>query len=135
MSSFNFNLMSIRCLEYLLQVYSIPRFPERDCMAFLALVAKVTGKLKKGGRSHIIIFRIIFLLAIIILRRLGIPNTDSAARSVLHDWNCGKIKFYCKPPVKKRIGRLSGLGLPNIIILPLDVCSSGGAFLYCGGLE
>ena len=130
--------MSIRCLEYLLQVYSIPRFPERDCMAFLALVAKVTGKLKKGGRSHIIIFRIIFHLAIIFLRRLGIPNTDSAARSVLHDWNCGKIKFYCKPPVKKRIGRLgwmSGLGLPNIIILPLDVCSSGGAFLYCGGLE
>jgi nuclear GTP-binding protein len=45
-------------------------------MGFLALVARVTGKLKKGG----------------------IPNTDAAARTVLHDWNTGKIKYYCKPP-------------------------------------
>lgn len=45
-------------------------------MSFLALVARSTGKLKKGG----------------------IPNTDMAARSVLHDWNDGKIKYYCIPP-------------------------------------
>jgi len=69
--------------EYLMQLYSIPRFKDKDCLSFLALVAKATGKLKKGG----------------------IPNTDSAARSILHDWNCGKIKFYCKPPVKE-VGKM-----------------------------
>merc|ERR1711871_1509567 len=64
-----------------MQLYSIPRFNEKDCTAFLALVARGTGKLKKGG----------------------VPNIDQAARGVLHDWNTGKIKFYCKPPkVSKR---------------------------------
>lgn len=61
---------------YLMQLYAIPKFKNKDCMAFLALAAKATGKLKKGG----------------------IPNTDAAARSILHDWNTGKIKFYCMPP-------------------------------------
>jgi len=36
-------------LEYLMQLYSIPRFKDKDSLAFLALVAKATGKLKKGG--------------------------------------------------------------------------------------
>lgn len=72
-----------RCpTQYLMQLYAIPAFPTGDVMAFLALVAKATGKLKKGG----------------------IPNTDNAARSVLHDWNNGKIKFYCKPPKVKSGG-------------------------------
>eukprot|EP01038_Epipyxis_sp_PR26KG_P006905 gene6905-9457_t len=62
--------------DYLMQLYSIPRFKEKDCISFLALVAKSTGKLKKGG----------------------IPNTDAAGRTILHDWNNGKIKYYCKPP-------------------------------------
>ncbi len=67
-----------RCPQgYLMELYGIPKFKAQDCMSFLALVAKATGKLKKGG----------------------IPNTDAAARSVLHDWNNGKIKFYCKAPV------------------------------------
>ena len=66
-----------RCPQgYLMQLYSIPKFKPLDCMGFLALVARVTGKLKKGG----------------------IPNTDAAARTVLHDWNNGKIRYYCKPP-------------------------------------
>lgn len=66
-----------RCPQsYLMQLYNIPRFPEGDAMAFLSLVAKNTGKLKKGG----------------------IPNTDMAARTVLHEWNTGKIKYYCKLP-------------------------------------
>ena len=47
--------------------------------SFLALLAKYQGKLKKGG----------------------IPNTEAAARTVLHDWNTGKIKFYCKAPSSK----------------------------------
>jgi nuclear GTP-binding protein len=67
-----------RCPQpYLMQLYAIPKFKNHDVMAFLALVSKATGRLKKGG----------------------IPNTDAAARGVLHDWNTGKIKYYCKPPV------------------------------------
>lgn len=62
--------------EYLMQVYSIPKYKDNEVMSFLALVAKVTGKLKKGG----------------------LANTDAAARAVLHDWNSGKIKFYCRVP-------------------------------------
>ena len=66
-----------RCPQaYLMQLYAIPKFKTADCMGFLALVAKNTGKLKKGG----------------------IPNTDAAARTVIHDWNTGKIKYYCRPP-------------------------------------
>lgn len=66
-----------RCPQaYLMQLYAIPKFKSTDCVGFLALVARNTGKLKKGG----------------------IPNTDAAARIVLHDWNTGKIKYYCKPP-------------------------------------
>lgn len=69
-----------RCPQgYLMQLYSIPKFKPLDCMGFLALVARVTGKLKKGG----------------------IPNTDAAARTVLHDWNNGKIRYYCKAPAKE----------------------------------
>lgn len=63
-------------MAYLMQLYAIPKFPSKDAHAFLALVAKAIGKLKKGG----------------------VPNIDAAARTVLHDWNQGKIKFYCKPP-------------------------------------
>ena len=38
------------------------------------------------------------------LKKGGIPNVDAAARSVLHDWNDGKIKFYCKPPLPQSTG-------------------------------
>ena len=62
--------------QYLMQLYSIPSFNPEDSTSFLALVARANGKLKKGG----------------------IPNIDAAAKLVLHDWNDGKIKYYCKPP-------------------------------------
>lgn len=67
---------------YLMQLYSIPKFKDNDVMGFLALVARATGKLKKGG----------------------VPNVDAAARSVLHDWNDGKIKYYCRPPALSKGG-------------------------------
>jgi hypothetical protein len=66
-----------RCPQsYLMQLYSIPRFKNGDAMSFLALIAKATGKLKKGG----------------------IPNIDAAARGIIFDWNFGKIRYYCNPP-------------------------------------
>jgi nuclear GTP-binding protein len=78
-----------RCPQaYLMQLYCIPKFKPLDAMGFLALAARATGKLKKGG----------------------IPNTDAAARSVLHDWNTGKIRYYCKPPKLSSSSDSSGLG-------------------------
>ena len=32
------------------------------------------------------------------LKKGGIANTDASARCVLHDWNNGKIKYYCRAP-------------------------------------
>jgi nuclear GTP-binding protein len=67
---------------YLMQLYAVARFKEDDATSFLALVARAQGKLKKGG----------------------IPNVDAAAKSVLHDWNSGRIKFYCKAPSESTNG-------------------------------
>lgn len=86
-----------RCpAAYLMQLYCVPRF--KDCASFLTLVARATGKLKKGG----------------------VPNTDAAARGVLHDWNTGKIKYYCKPP-KRQAGGLEGSQILDAFSTELDV--------------
>lgn len=42
-------IVNLFIAEYLMQLYSIPRFKDKDSLAFLALVARATGKLKKGG--------------------------------------------------------------------------------------
>jgi nuclear GTP-binding protein len=86
---------------YLMQVYGISQFPRGDAMAFLALVARAMGKLKKGG----------------------VPNVDSAARIVLHDWNHGKIKYYCKPPTstnkgKKATVESNGVDEKETVVMP-----------------
>lgn len=61
---------------YLMQLYNIPRFTDNDATAFLSAVARAQGKLKKGG----------------------VPLLDAAAKTVLHDWNTGKIKYHTVPP-------------------------------------
>ncbi|XP_059482357.1 guanine nucleotide-binding protein-like 3 homolog [Neocloeon triangulifer] len=43
---------------------------------FLALMAKAMGRYKKGG----------------------VPDARAAARTLIHDWNTGKIKYYVLPP-------------------------------------
>ncbi|XP_078494917.1 guanine nucleotide-binding protein-like 3 homolog [Ciona intestinalis] len=50
----------------------------KDEMEFLQLLAKKQGKLLKGG----------------------VPNVDFAAKSVLHDWNSGRISYYTHPPLQ-----------------------------------
>lgn len=66
-----------RCpAPYLMELYGISKFSPEDPLSFLALVARSTGKLKKGG----------------------IPNVEATAKTILHDWNNGKIKYYCNPP-------------------------------------
>ena len=66
-----------RCsTESLMMTYAIPAFPKGDVMIFLALVAKRSGRVLKGG----------------------IPDKVSAARTVIRDWNSGKIPYYTMPP-------------------------------------
>lgn len=52
-----------------MQVYSIPRFDPDDAFAFLSLVARKIGKLRKGG----------------------LPDRVQAAKVVLRDWNTGRV--------------------------------------------
>ncbi len=62
--------------ESLMMTYNIPAFPQGNTMMFLAMVAKSYGRVLKGG----------------------IPDKIGAARSVLKDWNQGKIPYYTIPP-------------------------------------
>jgi len=55
-------------------IYGVPRFS--STAEFLASVAARRGKLAKGG----------------------VPDRAGAARSVLSDWNGGKVPFYVLPP-------------------------------------
>ncbi|CAK8690488.1 unnamed protein product [Clavelina lepadiformis] len=50
-----------------------------DALEFLEQLAHRKGKLKKGG----------------------VPNIDFAAKSILQDWNSGKISYYTHPPQDK----------------------------------
>ncbi|KAF9177716.1 Guanine nucleotide-binding protein-like 3 [Haplosporangium sp. Z 767] len=60
--------------QQLMEMYGVPFF--EDVNDFLVHLARQRGKLKKGG----------------------IPDIFSAARSILNDWNSGKIPFYTIPP-------------------------------------
>ncbi|KAJ3033340.1 Guanine nucleotide-binding protein-like 3 [Rhizophlyctis rosea] len=60
--------------EQLRQLYNVPVFA--DTRDFLINIARVQGKLRRGG----------------------IPDLENAARSILRDWNSGRIPFYTVPP-------------------------------------
>lgn len=62
--------------QSLIMAYNIPAFPPGDTMVFLSMVARSYGRVLKGG----------------------IPDKVGAARSVLRDWNHGKIPYYTVPP-------------------------------------
>jgi nuclear GTP-binding protein len=62
--------------QSLLMTYNIPSFPQGDAMMFLAMVARTKGRVLKGG----------------------VPDKVSAARTVLRDWNSGKIPYFTVPP-------------------------------------
>lgn len=64
-----------RCsMENLVEIYEIPLF--KDCDEFLFHIASKHGHFKKGG----------------------VPDLQTAARTVLRNWNNGKIIYYCEPP-------------------------------------
>jgi len=60
--------------DQLVQIYKIPMFSTPT--EFLHHVATKRGKIMRGG----------------------VPDVESAARVVLHDWNSGKIPYYTIPP-------------------------------------
>ncbi len=60
--------------EPLMVAYSLPKF--NHTAELLALICKLRGKFKRGGAFDI----------------------DAAARTILTDWNGGKIPFYTLPP-------------------------------------
>ncbi|KAI3526517.1 hypothetical protein L1887_05774 [Cichorium endivia] len=66
--------------EMLVTLYKIPTFNSVD--DFLAKVATIRGKLKKGG----------------------IMDINAAAKIVLRDWNEGKIEYYTMPPTRNEGG-------------------------------
>ncbi|KAF9579224.1 Guanine nucleotide-binding protein-like 3, partial [Lunasporangiospora selenospora] len=61
--------------DQLMEMYGVPMFG--DVNDFLVHLARIRGKLKRGG----------------------IPDVFSAARSILNDWNTGKIPYYTIPPM------------------------------------
>jgi len=64
-----------RCNKHQMMLhYNVPHFT--DVNEFLALLAKRLGRLKKGG----------------------IPDINKAGKTVLTDWNQGKITYYTHPP-------------------------------------
>lgn len=64
--------------SHLAAVYGIPPITSRDVQEFLLRVAYQKGRLARGG----------------------VPDLDGTARSVLHDWNTGKIKYHTEPPAR-----------------------------------
>jgi len=64
--------------EQMMLQYGISNY--EDTNEFLSLVARSMGRLKKGG----------------------IPDQMVAARIVLNDWNCGKIKYHTYPPEEEK---------------------------------
>jgi len=78
-----------RCdVQSLITTYAIPAFPKGDVNVFLAMVAKRTGRVGKGG----------------------IPDKQTAARIVLRDWNGGKIPYYTTPPTLDAVSSSSNSG-------------------------
>ncbi|KAJ3075753.1 Guanine nucleotide-binding protein-like 3 [Podochytrium sp. JEL0797] len=68
-------LILSRCSKEQIQIlYNIPPFT--DTRDFLIHLAKLRGRLNKGGRADL----------------------ESTARSVLQDWNAGRVPFYTMPP-------------------------------------
>jgi len=66
--------------DSLIMTYGIAKFPEGDHNMFLAMIAKKFGKVLKGG----------------------IPDKISAAKTILRDWNTGKIPYFTPPPQSTR---------------------------------
>ena len=76
-----------------MKIYNLPMFS--STLEFLTMLALSTGRLLKV--SPVSIFSPLKLNALSFVQG-GTPNTLSAARQVLVDWNHQKIPFFSEPP-------------------------------------
>mmetsp|Transcript_35555 Transcript_35555/g.78915 ORF Transcript_35555/g.78915 Transcript_35555/m.78915 type:complete len:702 (+) Transcript_35555:106-2211(+) len=88
--------------EYLRRAYKISEWA--DCEDFLTQLAKLSGKLLKGGD----------------------PDLNTAARMVLYDWQRGKVPFFTLPPDYQEKAPVKELGdavaqqpAPELLELPV----------------
>ncbi|KAN0064548.1 nuclear GTP-binding protein nug1 [Thecaphora frezii] len=88
----------------LASVYGLDYFQSGDAQDFLMRIALQRGRMLRGGKIDL----------------------DGTARSVLHDWNVGRIKYFTQPPALHRSAILSSAsaskGAPSA-----DAAVSGGA--------
>ncbi|KAJ3099974.1 Guanine nucleotide-binding protein-like 3 [Phlyctochytrium planicorne] len=78
-------LLSKCKIDHLVELYNIPYCSNSKDL--LILLSKKRGKLRKGG----------------------VPDLDSTARSILVDWNSGKIPFYTVPPKEQVLENSSSI--------------------------
>ncbi len=71
--------------DHLMEVYGLEWFQEGDAQDLLMRIAVQRGRMARGGKIDI----------------------EGTARSVLHDWNVGRIKYYTQPPALHRSAILS----------------------------
>ncbi|PWZ02068.1 P-loop containing nucleoside triphosphate hydrolase protein [Testicularia cyperi] len=71
--------------QTLMDVYGLEFFQHGDAQDLLMRIAINRGRMQRGGKIDI----------------------ESTARSVLHDWNVGRIKYYTQPPALHRSAILS----------------------------
>lgn len=98
-----------RCtMESLMMTYNVPAFPRgpEGVMTFLAMVARVKGRVLKGG----------------------IPDKIMAGRSVIRDWNKGKIPYYSVPPQDAPATTAGGAGREGDVGSAKIVSSFGEEF-------
>lgn len=71
--------------EHLKEVYGLEWFQQGDAQDMLMRIAVQRGRMARGGKIDV----------------------EATARSVLHDWNVGRIKYFTQPPSLHRSAILS----------------------------
>ncbi|GAC95729.1 GTPase, predicted [Pseudozyma hubeiensis SY62] len=77
--------------EEVLEIYGLDWFEEGDAQDFLMRVAVGRGRMRGGGKLDL----------------------EGMARSVLHDWNSGRIKYFTNPPKLHRSAVLTEPKIPG----------------------
>ena len=67
-------IITLSQIEHIKRLYMVDKW--RDHEHFLELIARKRGKLMKGGE----------------------PDINCIARSIIHDWQRGKLPFFVAPP-------------------------------------
>lgn len=82
--------------EYFCKMYDITNYDNFE--EFFAKKAARMGKSESGITIYTYIIIIISFFCLGKFLKKGVPDVVAAARSVLNDWNTGKIKYCTQPP-------------------------------------